>query len=1298
MSRVRSISIKKSLLIGLPLLLLMLVLLTSIWLLASNSGGAWLWHKVEGFAAGSLHSRGLEGDLASGFVIHDLVYDSADMKVVIGRAELQASPGVWPFSVHVQQLLLHEVAVISKSPQSQSGSAISETDIPSLIEALKLPLPLDIHKVELTNISFQKDDMAALKLVDLLSFKLHLDERLALEQLIVSSDLFEATAQASLLLEAPFELTALIESTVDIPASPLGLAHKQPFLLQASGDLDRLLLELENASLDLDINAQVRSPLSELEWDISAVLNELPRPLDIAGEQLAVSALTLSSKGGIGNWSMELVTDLGISGQQDAKLAISANGSGAAINIQRASLVGSGVDLLVQGRLDSSPQLDAKLQAVIAQLDFSPWIDDWPNGQYLSAELELDWSAKGLRIPAGKLGVSNTELLVDISADIDLENNLVDGHLGWNKLSWPLESATPLFYSPSGQLDVNGSVDQWTGAGQLALKVGEYPQGDFQIEGSGDRDSIHVEIPAGQILGGSLSGMMDVDWAKGSKWSLDLLAQGVDPEPLLPGWPGHLDVEFGIKGDSETQQLQLNIETLEGMLAGTQISGSGNLEMVEQQIHFDQLEFHSDDAVLRLNGKLEESAGLTATFSGQLPSLLLQGASGNVEMQGRFSNHAGRPLVDMQLQALDLAWDDLGIKALAVNTGEPDANSVLPALDVSATELIWKDDLIDEISVSIRPDGIRNTLQASIVSELLDLNTSIDFVPENSDDLLHGRWDGVFNELNLLISESIQFNLVEHSPFSLSSDALLLKSACLTDANEAGLCVGVDHRLDSGLSLNADVTALPLDYLRAFLELDIKLEQKLDGKFEWQLRKGQAPTGGADFRISAGRVLDLIDDETLLSSSDGIFKFELRNGNLESGMVDVEFPGVGFIDIDFEVLDLVKQGGRQLQGRALSQLNDIKSIGELFLPGVDDVGGRFDSNIGLGGTLDDPEFEGGFKLTNGFFYYAPLGLKLEEVDVDGKVDRHDRGSLKGQFTAGKGVGIIDGRIVFENIDHMEMDLSFSGDQLLLVNTETLVIETETRLEVGLAPQRIDINGQIRVPKARLTPANLLLSTVSDSEDLIIERRGQQKVATDDNKPARNQIFGKLEVSFGDDVYVKVPGVETNISGSVVYNWSGAPVPLAEGAYVLKGKVDVYGPTLEITNGTINFPGVPANNPLLSIRAQRDIFGNTQIRSAGVQIIGNLKRPVLEAYTVPVTNEDRAWTLLVTGSDFDQGQGVGGFDVGTYIAPKLYVSYGISLFEDENVVSARYDLKKGFGIKVTSGQRETGLDMSYTIDK
>ena len=90
--------------------------------------------------------------------------------------------------------------------------------------------------------------------------------------------------------------------------------------------------------------------------------------------------------------------------------------------------------------------------------------------------------------------------------------------------------------------------------------------------------------------------------------------------------------------------------------------------------------------------------------------------------------------------------------------------------------------------------------------------------------------------------------------------------------------------------------------------------------------------------------------------------------------------------------------------------------------------------------------------------------------------------------------------------------------------------------------------------------------------------------------------------------------------------------------------------------------------------------------------------MLEPYTTPVTTRERALTLLVTGHDFDYEQGVGGVEVGMYIAPRLYVSYGLGLFESQSVISARYDLKSGFGIKATSGQREAGADISYTVER
>jgi len=73
-------------------------------------------------------------------------------------------------------------------------------------------------------------------------------------------------------------------------------------------------------------------------------------------------------------------------------------------------------------------------------------------------------------------------------------------------------------------------------------------------------------------------------------------------------------------------------------------------------------------------------------------------------------------------------------------------------------------------------------------------------------------------------------------------------------------------------------------------------------------------------------------------------------------------------------------------------------------------------------------------------------------------------------------------------------------------------------------------------------------------------------------------------------------------------------------------------------------------------------------------------------------------LLITGSDFNMETGVGAVDIGTYIAPRVFVSYGIGVFEDENVISIRYDLGRNWGVKATSGQRQTGIDMSYTIER
>jgi translocation and assembly module TamB len=54
-------------------------------------------------------------------------------------------------------------------------------------------------------------------------------------------------------------------------------------------------------------------------------------------------------------------------------------------------------------------------------------------------------------------------------------------------------------------------------------------------------------------------------------------------------------------------------------------------------------------------------------------------------------------------------------------------------------------------------------------------------------------------------------------------------------------------------------------------------------------------------------------------------------------------------------------------------------------------------------------------------------------------------------------------------------------------------------------------------------------------------------------------------------------------------------------------------------------------------------------------------------------------------------------LGKYLSPRLYVSYGVSLTEQLNVLKMRYTLGDHWTVKTEVGQAR-GADLVFTIDK
>ncbi|HEY5775817.1 MAG TPA: hypothetical protein VIS57_07015, partial [Xanthomonadales bacterium] len=901
MSRLKAVFLNKATLLGVPILLVVLLAGSAFWLLNTASGAAWLWHRLERITPVDVRASRVTGDLASGFVVHDLEYRSDNLDLKVRRAELEAAPAWWPMTIHVPRLVLQDVEVFSRSAKAPAQGASDGADIRTSLEGLGLPLPLAIDDAVITNVTFSQDDKPWLAPVESIHFQVALDDRLTVEHLEIKAGGLETGLQGYLQLKPPFELAVNINGRFEISDEAGEKPFSMPYELKGTGDLDKVQFSATSFQYGLQLGGEILDPLVNPSWDIRAVLDRLSWPQGSAGEGITLSDLNLVSQGGIDDWTFVLDSGLQADALEDARLAVSGSGSSTGVQINDAALTGPAMDLGFNGKLDWFPQTEAGLKVIVKQLDLTPWLRDWPVGEKLAGDVELSWSANGLQIPASQLTVTGTGLEVRVAADIDIQANRVNASIDWRKFSWPLTAATDGFSSESGQLSINGSADDWVADGQLDIKVGDYPQGRFEVQGSGDRTTAQLVIPGGAILGGHLSGEAGVDWSGVLSWDAAIQAQGIDPEPLLPGWPGQLDSEIEISAHGLPRQTQINLVALQGLLRGVAIRAHGGLDVTDNGLIFKRLEVKTDEAVLTLNGGVAEPDGVTARFSGDLPSSLLHGARGSLEVEGRYSSFASRPVLELQLQALDLAWEGLSIAKLDVSTPELEISGPLPALQLDATELTWNDLLIDELSLAFAPAGEQMELKANLAGEHLVLRSLMNLTPGNTDELLSKNWQGVLKQLDVEAGPAYIFELSEPAAFAWSPDSTLIGPLCLSENAGASLCLDIDYQKNGDWSLVADATALPFDYLRDILELDVHFEQLLEGHMEWHQSHGQAPTGGAEFRISAGRILDLLDDEVLAETNEGRFAFTLQNGNLESGVLDIEFPGTGFIDVNFNV-------------------------------------------------------------------------------------------------------------------------------------------------------------------------------------------------------------------------------------------------------------------------------------------------------------------------------------------------------------------------------------------------------------
>jgi translocation and assembly module TamB len=188
-----------------------------------------------------------------------------------------------------------------------------------------------------------------------------------------------------------------------------------------------------------------------------------------------------------------------------------------------------------------------------------------------------------------------------------------------------------------------------------------------------------------------------------------------------------------------------------------------------------------------------------------------------------------------------------------------------------------------------------------------------------------------------------------------------------------------------------------------------------------------------------------------------------------------------------------------------------------------------------------------------------------------------------------------------------------------------------------------------------------------------------------------------------------------------------------------GRYKAYGQDLTIQEGRLLFANSPLDNPNLNLTAVRVVEEVT----AGLRVTGSAKNPVLTIFSDPPMAQTEALSYLVAGKPLDQirqseGEGdavqtaarslgtaaggllaknvgkrlgvdefgikdnemIGGaaFTVGQYLSPRLYLSYGVGLFEPGEVVTLRYKLTNDLSLQAQSGTNESRAGIEYRMER
>jgi translocation and assembly module TamB len=908
--------------------------------------------------------------------------------------------------------------------------------------------------------------------------------------------------------------------------------------------------------------------------------------------------------------------------------------------------------------------------------------------------------------------------------------------------------------SPRGSLELDGPLSGY----QLSLDTRLEPSGspplDLRLDGHGSLASVSLTLNL-QAGDGSVQGEIDAAWDPVIQGEVSLALKDLDPSVVAAEWPGSVDAKVAASAQMEGDRVEVTVSRLDasGRLRDQDLSVAAQGRYVEdasgRTIDVDDLVAALGATRVDVNGRVGERADLRWQLASDDLSGLLPEARGRLSGSGQLTGPLPEVSLEARLEADNLAYAEHSLQRLDLSAELDLSGGTRSQLNVAAQQASLAGTAVSRLTLEGSGTAANHHIQLLLNAEPGRAEIGVD---GNLEDPWgdNPAWHFTLSEGELAYQQLAPWRLAESAEGTLTGQHVRLARQCW-EASQARVCLQ-GHRDSQGLAGDLDLSNLRFAYFAGLLPKEVEPTGAVSGSARVVQPDGGVLTAQADVTTTEGQVsFPAVSPED--GSESAVIRFQPSNLTFSLDASEAR----GEIDLNLEHGQLRAQAAtpvvvsgaddadaRQpptdptLTGSLVLDVPDLSFLSPL-LPTVEALKGKVSGDLRLAGTMGQPAVTGSLDLSGGSVFVPEPGITVTDLSLSLQGRGRDPVALQASASSGGGSLSLDGSMSLPGAVPTAR-LAFTGNEFQVLNNDDGRVFVSPDLNLDAGPERVTLSGRVHVPRAEITPESRSPSAATVSQDQVLVSEEAESAT----EPER-ELHAEVRLTLGDQVHFDGFGLTARIEGDVLVEQQPETPTTATGELrILDGEYRAYGQGLVIDSGRIYFAGGPVTHPALDVRAVRRPKEGILV---GAHVQGTLQSPSFELFSEPSMAEQEQLSYLVLGRSLDEapdgqgsalsraalamglkggdflakniGQQVGldqiGIEtgsgeagapsdpsdaalvVGKYLSPKLYVSYGIGLFDPESVLEMQYEISRRWTFVTQSSGESTGADVLYTVE-